>query len=84
MTKPSSGRPPGAVTKAREVVTALITIDKCPKCGCDKPPKNKRLLREGDASAVIDGQQTRSYKHYTAQCAECDKAFLYREFRAAK
>lgn len=80
----SKGRPAGAVTKKRDVVTSLIVIDKCPKCGCDKPPKNKRLLREGDASATIKGVAVGSYKHFTANCAECDNAFLYREYTAAK
>jgi predicted nucleic-acid-binding Zn-ribbon protein len=77
-----AGRPAGAETKERTIVTAVIVVDKCPKCGCDKPPKNKRLLREGIASSTVKGQQVGSYKHFTANCAECDQAFLYREYKA--
>jgi len=81
-----AGRPEGAKTKDRAVVTAVITVDKCPKCGCDKPPKNKRLLREGEADVFVQGQPCSHYKHYTATCAnpDCGNAFLYREYRAAK
>lgn len=84
MTKKTAGRPAGSTTKTRDVITGLVVIDKCPACGCDKPPKNKRLLREGNATATVKGIQVGSYKHFTAQCADCDRAFLYREYRAAE
>lgn len=85
-TEKKAGRPVGAVTKSRDVVTGLIIIDKCPKCGCDKPPKNKRLIREGNATATIKGVTVGAYKHYNAVCAndDCGNVFLYREYTAAK
>lgn len=84
--KKSTGRPAGAVTKKRVVLTGLIVIDKCPKCGCDKPPKNKRLIREGNASATVKGFAVGSYKHFNAVCAndDCGNVFLYREYTAAE
>lgn len=86
MSKPKKpnkpGRPQGATTKQRDIRTAVITVDKCPKCGCEKPPKNKRLLRKGDATTTINGIKCGSFRHFTAECADpnCGKAFLYREF----
>jgi predicted nucleic-acid-binding Zn-ribbon protein len=81
-----AGRPAGSVTKTRDVVTGLVLIDKCPKCGCDKPPKKKRMIREGNASATVKGIQIQSYKHFDAVCAndDCGNVFLYREYTAAE
>ena len=78
------GRPAGAVTKDRDIVDAVVVVGDCPKCGCTKPPKNKRLLRQGQATATIKGVTVGSYKHFTANCADCGQAFLYREFKAVK
>lgn len=78
-----SGRPAGSATKKRDVVDAVISVHKCP-CGSDKPPKNKRLLRQGEATATVNGILTGSYKHYNAICADCGRAVLYREFRTVR
>jgi predicted nucleic-acid-binding Zn-ribbon protein len=79
-----AGRPEGATTKERDVVTALIIVDACPKCGSTKPPANKRLIRQGEASATVKGVVCQSYKHYAADCADCANVFFYREYRAAQ
>jgi len=82
--KKTSGRPEGAKTKERDVRTAVITCDPCPACGSTAAPKNKRFLRGGDASSTVNGVLCGSYKHYSADCPDCGKAFLYREFKAVK
>lgn len=82
--KKKAGRPQGAETKDRDVRTAVITCDPCPACGSKQAPKNKRLLRQGDATATVNGVLCGSFKHYTADCPDCGKAFLYREFKAVK
>lgn len=82
--KKKAGRPQGAETKDRDVRTAVITCDPCPACGSKDAPKNKRLLRQGDATATVNGVLCGSFKHYTADCPDCGKAFLYREFKAVK
>lgn len=83
-TETKKGRPKNSATKSRQVVTALITVDACPKCGGIKPPVNKRFLRGGEATATVKGVVCGSYKHYSADCADCGSAFLYREYRAAE
>lgn len=82
--KKTSGRPEGAKTKDRDVRTAVITVDPCPACGSKETPKNKRFLRGGLASSTVNGVLCGSYKHYSADCPDCGKAFLYREFKAVK
>lgn len=80
-TESKAGRPKGATVKDRPVRNAIICVDACRACGSRNEPKNKRLLRSGDASATVNGIACGSYKHYHADCPDCGKAFLYREFK---
>jgi len=79
-----AGRPKDSKTKERDLRTSVIICDACPACGCKDEPTNKRFLRGGDASATVNGVLCGSYKHFNADCPDCGKAFLYREYKAAK
>lgn len=65
-TKP--GRPTGAKTKERDVITATIDREPCRKCGDTGPVKNKRFRRRANATNIYD-----------ADCGNCGQAFVYRE-----
>ena len=75
----AKGRPAGAKTKDRAVVTTTITRSSCPRCGCTKDT-NRRLRRSGQASGTIDGQTYGSYKHFDADCADCGQALTVAEY----
>lgn len=77
-TKP--GRPAGAKTQDRPVVAKAIARDGCPECGSSDEPKNKRLIRSGQASGEFRGQAYGAYRHYTANCAQCNRALRLTEY----
>lgn len=64
------------------MVSKVIVLDQCPRCGCTKEPTNKRLRREGAASGIVAGRQYGYYRMFTANCAECKRAFVLKEYDA--
>ncbi|MCA9086084.1 MAG: hypothetical protein KDA81_18630 [Planctomycetaceae bacterium] len=77
------GRPKGAKTQERAVATSTITLAVCPVCGSTRH-KNRRLLREGAASGEYQGRAYQHYRHYTAECSDCSKALLVRQFQSTE
>lgn len=73
-----AGRPAGAKTQERPEVTLLATP--CHHCGSCNGVKNKRLIREGQTNGTFQGKRYTGYRHYNANCSDCNGAVLAKEF----
>lgn len=80
VTEKRAGRPAGAKTQERVSVEQIISRDACPHCASQRPPTNKRLLREGPASGECKGVPYSYYKLYACNCAGCGLGFRLREY----
>lgn len=79
--KTAKGRPRGARTADREIVTEITIVAQC-SCGSTAEPINQRTAREGKASGTIKGLSYGYFQHVRCNCADCGKALLLRRFSA--
>lgn len=73
------GRPPGAKTAEREVVTEVTIAARC-SCGSTDEPISQRVTSSGKASGTIHGLAYGFYQHVRCKCGSCGRALLLRRF----